>query len=164
VNLTTIAYRDGVMAGDSCWQANNLQTTSMTKVTKLSSGSLFGAAGDGDIRALLTLLDKIRLLDRMPSRADLAALRCDVQAIWVFPQGQISMIAIAPGGLDGDNLDHYDAQIWPANRGFAAVGTGAELAIGAMAAGKDARHAVGIACKFDINSRLPIHSVELRRR
>jgi hypothetical protein len=162
--LTTIAYRDGIMAGDSCWQASNVQTTSMSKVVRLASGSLFGAAGDGDIRALLALLDKIRSIDRMPSRADLAALKCDVQAILVFPRGQVSMIAIAPGGVDGNNLDHYEAQIWPANRGIAAVGTGAELAIGAMAAGRDARQAVGIACKFDINSRLPVHALALRRR
>jgi hypothetical protein len=119
--LTTIAYRDGLMAGDSCWQANNLQTTSMTKVTRLSSGSLFGAAGDGDIRALLALLDKIRSADRMPSRNELAALKCDAQAILVFPRAQVLMMAIAPGGPDGNNLDYYDAQIWPANRGFAAV-------------------------------------------
>lgn len=162
--MTTIAYRDGIMAGDSCWHANSLQTTSMTKVTRLSSGSLFGAAGDGDIRGLLILLDKIRSIDRMPSRTDLAALKCDVQAILVFPRGQVSMISIAPGGPEGNNLEHYEAQIWPANRGFTAVGTGAELAIGAMAAGKGARHAVGIACKFDINSRLPIHALALKRR
>lgn len=160
--MTTIAYRDGVMAGDSCWHVNNLQTTSMTKVVRLSSGSLFGAAGDGDIRALLTLLDKIKSVDRMPSRADLAALKCDIHAILVFPRAQISMISIAPGGPDCNNLDHYEAQIWPANRGFAAVGTGAELAIGAMAAGKSARQAVGIACKFDVNSRFPVHTLALK--
>lgn len=162
--MTTIAYRDGVMAGDSCWQANNVQTTSMTKVLRLSSGALFGAAGDGDIRALLAVLDRIRSPDRMPPRVDLAALKCDVQAIVAFPRGQISMLSITPGGAEGNNLDHYDAQIWPANRGFAAVGTGAELAIGAMAAGKGARQAVGIACKFDVNSRLPVHALVIRRR
>jgi hypothetical protein len=33
-----------------------------------------------------------------------------------------------------------------------------------MAAGKDARQAVGIACQFDINSRLPIHALALKHR
>ena len=40
----------------------------------------------------------------------------------------------------------------------------ADVQLRAMAAGKDARHAVGIACRFDINSRLPVHSLELKRR
>lgn len=159
--MTTIAYRNGVMACDSCWQSNHLQTTSLTKIARLASESLFGAAGDGDIRALLTLLDKVRLPGRLPSRAELATLKCDVEGILVFPRGQVMMISIAPGGTDRNNLDHYEAQTWPANRGIAAAGTGGELALGAMAAGKSAREAVAIACKCDINSRLPVHALAL---
>lgn len=162
--MTTIAYRNGVMACDSCWQPSHLQTTSLTKITKLTSGSLFGAAGDGDIRALLTLIDKIRLPSRLPSRAEFAMLKCDVEGILVFPRGQVIMISIAPGGADRNNLNHYEAQTWPANRGIAAAGTGSELALGAMAAGKSPREAVAIACKFDINSRLPVHTLALSRR
>jgi hypothetical protein len=151
------------MACDSCWQANHLQTTSLTKITRFASGALFGSSGDGDIRSLHALLDKIRSVDKMPSRADLAALKCDVEGILVLPRGQIVMIAISPGGVDQSNLDHYDAQIWPANRGLVAVGTGAELALGAMASGKSARDAVSIACRFDINSRLPVHAMSLKQ-
>lgn len=162
--MTTIAYRDGTMACDSCWQASHVQTTSLNKIDRFASGALFGSAGDGDIRALQVLLDKVRSIEKLPSRAELAALKCDVEGILVFPNGQVAMIAISPGGADRNNLDHYDAQIWPANRGLAAVGTGAELALGAMAAGKNARHAVAIACRFDINSRLPVHAMSLKKR
>lgn len=162
--MTTIAYRDGTMACDSCWQANHVQTTSMTKIIRLAGGALFGSAGDGDIRGLLALLDKVRSFDRLPSRAEFSALKCEVEGVLVFPRGHVAMIAISPGGPDQNNLDHYEAQIWPANRGLAAAGTGAELAIGAMAAGKTAREAVAIACRFDINSRLPVHAMTLNRR
>lgn len=162
--MTTIAYRDGTMACDSCWQANHVQTTSLTKIIRLASGALLGSAGDGDIRGLQTLLEKVKSLDRLPSRAELSALKCDIEGILAFPRGHVAMIAIFPGGPDRNNLDHYEAQVWLANRGLVAVGTGAELAIGAMAAGKSAREAVAIACRFDINSRLPVHAMTLNRR
>lgn len=162
--MTTIAYRDGTMACDSCWQANHVQTTSMTKIVRLASGALFGSSGDGDIRTLQVLLDRVKDFGKMPSRAELSALKCEVDGILVLPHGHIMMISIAPGGADHNNFDHFDAQIWPANRGLAAVGSGAELALGAMAAGKNARSAVAIACRFDIHSRLPVHVMNIKTR
>lgn len=157
--MTTIAYKDGVMACDSCWASNSVQTTSLTKIQRLSSSALIGTAGDGDVRAVLALLDKIKSPDKLPTRFDLAATRCDFDAILVFLTGQVWHISIGRVGK-GD----YEGQVWPANRGIAAVGSGSELAIGAMAAGKSARDAVNIACKFDINSRRPVHVVALAER
>lgn len=154
--MTTIAYKDGVMACDSCWASDSLQTTSLTKIERLSSGALFGAAGDGDIRAALALLDKIKSSSRLPSCADLAATRCDLKAILVFANGQPWMIDIGKEGPE------FYGQVVPANRGIAGAGTGAELAIGAMAAGKSAAEAVRIACRYDINSRLPVHTLALK--
>lgn len=153
--MTTIAYRDGTMASDSCWADEGLQTTSLSKIDRLSSGALFGAAGDGDIRALLALIDKVKSPDKLPTKAELAATRCEVKGILVFKAGQVWMIGIEKSG------EHFDAMVWPANRSIAGVGSGGELAVGAMAAGKSAAEAVRIACRFDINSRPPVHSVKL---
>ena len=44
---------------------------------------------------------------------------------------------------------------------FAAWGSGASLAIGAMAAGASARHAVAIACRFNIWCSEPVRSISL---
>lgn len=153
--MTTIAYRDGVMACDSCWASNGVQTTSQTKIDRLSSGALFGSAGDGDIRALLALIDKVKSPDKLPTKAELAATRCEVIGIIVFKAGQVWMIAIEKQG------EHFEAMIWPANRNIAGVGSGGEFAIGAMAAGKNPSEAVRIACRYDINSRPPVHTVKL---
>lgn len=153
--ITTIAYRDGIMACDSCWASGGVQTTSMTKIDRLSSGALFGAAGDGDIRAVLALLDKIRSPAKLPTKAEFAATRCEVDGIIAFKTGQVWMLAIEKQG------EHFDAMVWPANRNIAGVGSGGELAIGAMAAGKSAAEAVRIACRYDINSRPPVHAVKL---
>lgn len=155
--MTTIAWDGKTMACDSCWAMNGTQTTSMTKLERLSSGAIIGAAGDGDIRALLALIDKIKMPNKLPTRHELAALRSEFLVLLAFPRGQV--FHLGSGGEEG----RYDAQIWPANRGIAAAGSGADLALGAMAAGKSAREAVAIACRFDINSRLPVHTMALAK-
>lgn len=157
--MTTIAYRSGILASDSCWAANDVQTTSLIKIRRLSSGALLGTAGDGDDRALIELLDKIRSPDKLPSRDGFAALKCDMDAILVFKSGQVFKIGIEREAKHGAE---FEAQVWPANRGFVAAGSGAELAIGAMAHGASAKEAVAIACNWDINSRGPVHVVRLK--
>lgn len=155
--MTTIAFDGKTMACDSCWANFGTQTTSMTKIERLASGALLGGAGDSDIRSLIALIDKIKTPDKLPSRHDLSALKSDFHVLLAFPRGQV--VHIASGGEEG----RYDAQIWPANRGIAAAGSGADVALGAMAAGKTAREAVAIACRFDINSRLPVHTMALAK-
>ena len=156
--MTTVAYRGGFIASDSCWAMGNTRTTSASKVDRLASGALLGQAGDGDSRAVVALLDKVKTFEKIPSRADLAATRCDFHGILVLPRGEVVIVAIEP---IGDEHHHYDAQVWKANRGYAAVGSGADFALGAMSAGKSAADAVRIACEWDINSRLPVHVVNL---
>lgn len=150
--MTTIAYTKGVMASDSCWADEGLRTSSLIKIRRLSSGALYGGAGDSDDRTLVGVLDKIRTPDRLPSREDLARLDGDFEALLVFPQGKI--LKLTKSGRD--------AQIWECNRGLMAIGSGGEIAIGAMASGKSAREAVAVACDWDTNSRLPVHVLELR--
>lgn len=162
--MTTVAYKDGVMACDSCWaDESGMQTTSAIKIDKLSGGGLLGQAGDGDARAVLDILDKVRTVKQFPSRKDLADTRVEFHGLFVLPDRTIYLIDIYP-----ENPDVYDtwaAQVWLAGRrGMAAVGSGSHVAIGAMSAGKSAREAVAIACDWDINSRLPVHSIQLPER
>ena len=159
--MTTIAFKDGIMACDSCWTYYSTQTTSLIKIQRLSSGAMLGSAGDNDDRPVMALLDKIKTFDKLPSKADLANTRCDFDGLLVLPRGKIVMITIGP---QDDNYAHYDGQLWEANRGFAAIGSGTQLALGAMAAGKSAREAVAIACKFDVHSRLPVHTMTLGKK
>jgi ATP-dependent protease HslVU (ClpYQ) peptidase subunit len=156
--MTTCAYKDGVLATDSCWTWGDTQTTSLIKVRRLSSGALLGGAGDNDDRAVVALLDKIKTFERLPSKAELAATRTRFAGLLVLPRGKVVMIDIEP--MD-EGYNHYDAQVWEANRGFAAIGSGSHYALGAMAAGKGAKEAVAIACRLDINSKPPVHSMAL---
>jgi hypothetical protein len=156
--VTTIAYKDGVMACDSCWTGDEMQEASQTKIVRLASGALLGGSGDNDSREIFQLLDKIKRDKQLPTRTQLAALRVSFSGLLALPNGEIFKISADFGEKESDS----DYGIWPVGRrGLAAAGSGCHLAIGAMAAGKSAREAVAIACKFDINSRLPVHSLEL---
>jgi hypothetical protein len=154
--MTTIAYRDGLMACDSCWTSDEAQTVSATKIKRLKHGLLWGASGDNDIREIVKLIDGCKSHNQLPLRSTLAGVRADCSGLVVFPSGRIFQIATA---YKTDSED--DLGVWEVNRGFAAVGTGCHLALGAMAAGRSAAQAVAIACRFDINSRPPIHKIKL---
>lgn len=154
--MTTVAYKDGVMACDSCWAYGSLQTTSATKIDRLSSGALFGQSGDLDTRGLVALLSQVKTGKQLPFRSALDEITEACLGILVLPDKSVWMVSTKcnPSGDD-------DVGIWPCDLHMAAVGTGSEIAIGAMAAGKTAAEAVAIACQFDINSRPPVHELSL---
>lgn len=157
--MTTIACKDRIMACDSCWtDSNSLVGTSKNKIVKLKSGALLGEAGDNDSRAVVKLLQNVKNFDQMPTALELAACCVDYAAVILFPNGDMAQIAIE---RDKTVEMAYIAGAWPVNRGMTAVGSGAEVAIGAMAAGKSASQAVAIACQWDPNSKLPVHEIAI---
>lgn len=152
--MTIIAYRYGIMACDSCWATQEgLQEISLTKIRRLKSGGLLGGAGEGDSRDAELLLENVKHPKDLPLRSKLQELRLDWTGLLVLPDGSVWTVATS------DTPDKKDAEvgICQFNRGFAAVGTGAEIAIGAMAAGKSAFEAVKIVCDWDIHCRPPVH-------
>jgi len=156
--MTTIAYKDGTIACDSCWTYMETQVVSASKITRLSSGGLLGQAGDNDGREMVTFLDKIKSPKQLPTRSALMELGISFVGVLVLPRGHAFMVASRENPKDFDD----ECGIWECNRGFIATGSGSDIALGAMAAGKSAADAVKIACKFDINSRLPVHVLKLR--
>lgn len=157
--MTTIAYCKGQMASDSCVTHGNVRTGSVCKIQRLSSGALLGTAGDVEYRDLIPMLDKVRTIARMPTKKELASLRMNVDALWVSKTGKPVYISIHELG---NAYDHYHAEVCELNiGGIAAIGSGADFAMGAMSAGRSAREAVAIACKWDIYSKLPVHVLKL---
>lgn len=157
--MTTIAFKSGLMACDSCHStAGGLIVISNIKIQRLASGALLGGAGDGDDRAVVELLDAIKNPVNLPSRKDLEATRTDYTGLLVFPNGRVFQIDIEQ---PKDKQDFVAAVEEIIGRNFAAVGSGHEIAIGAMAAGASAADAVAIACDWDTGSRLPVHVVGL---
>jgi hypothetical protein len=158
--MTTIAFRDGVMASDSCWTAlDGVQVVSAVKINRLASGALLGQAGDNDSREVVELLNRVDCRGKLPKRSALLRIKVDCSALLAFPSGRVYQVETSSRE---EIPEDADIGIWEVNRGFAAVGTGSHLALGAMAHGATAEQAVVIACGFDIHSRLPAHGWVLR--
>lgn len=157
--MTTIACKDRTMACDSCWTDSNwLVGTSRNKIIKLKSGALLGEAGDNDTRAVVKLLQGVKNFGQLPTARELAECAVDYTAIILFPSGEMAQISIE---RHAESSMSYVANAWPVNRGMSSVGTGAAVAIGAMASGKTASQAVAIACSWDPNSKMPVHEEAL---
>ena len=166
--MTCIAWRAGWMVCDSCWTFGDTQVGSLIKIQRLTSGALLGQAGDNDCRNLVLLFDRIKDPSKFPSKQELATTKDNFMGLLALPKGGVWVIASAPVDEAGWPVaDSYDEReevgIWPATSmgGYAAVGSGSDLALAAMDAGANARQAVEIACRRNINCRLPIHAVPL---
>ncbi len=160
--MTTVAFKDGVMASDSCWTCGDNIDSLMSKVTRLASGALLGQAGDNDARAVERLFDKIKTPAGFPSRDELLRIRLDYSGLLVLPKGRIFKISLTHASeahWGGDFKE--DVGLWEISGVIASIGSGRDYALGAMAAGKSAKEAVQIACRYDINSRPPVHTITL---
>lgn len=168
--MTCVAWRNGVMACDSCWTDGDTQVASLIKITRLSSGALLGQAGDNDARAITALLDKIKDPSKLPSKKELAATLDGFMGLIAFPRGGVYYVSNGPVDEQGWPVeDSYgnrdDVGVWPATSmgGYCAVGSGSDLALAAMDGGPNvsAIRAVEIACRRNVNCRLPVHAVRL---
>lgn len=129
--MTTIAYRDGMLAADSLATSNGLRDDYCAKVWRV--GPLMGAACGS--RALC-----LKFQD------------------WV----RAGMVGSSPfeGKDDGNGLlvtpDHVicfaNSGAWPVYADFYALGSGYQLAMGAMEVGASAEEAVLAAIKWDVSS------------
>lgn len=150
--MTTIAAKDGTMASDArCTNDDASFATRMSKVFRLDNKALLGCSGDADCRDVIALLNKATL-KKLPSRAELAATRTDFGGLMLFPNGTLYYIDIQ----QLPNSPDWVASVVECKERFAAVGSGAAYALGAMAAGRSAKQSVEIACRFDTMSGPPV--------
>jgi hypothetical protein len=154
------------MACDSCW-TNGSGTVDVlaNKIFRLSSGGILGQAGQNDGRPIVEMFDKVKTPGQLPSYDALCKLRVSSICLLVLPKGRFYKIAttlVAQENWDqGFEANFGDGVgIWELT-GFGACGSGTDLALAAMSAGASARDACLIACRYDINSRPPVHVVPL---
>jgi len=147
--MTTIAVRGGVMASDSqCTDGGGMKTGSCQKIFRIEGRGVLGISGDADARDVVVLLSKSR---EMPSRERLAKLRIDHESIFLTKGGEIWIISISRDSGD----DEWHGSCVLIEQEFAAVGSGAYFALGAMQFGASAEEAVVVAAAWDSNSGLP---------
>lgn len=137
--MTTIVYRDGVMAGDTCVTGGDVRRGAHDKVFNTKAHGLFGCSGDA--WASDKLLKWINGGADQNSKPDLADSK--FSAMWVTESGLIMV---------------FNELLFPTEikTEFCAIGSGNEIALGAMAAGAGPYVAVRIACRFDVHSAEPI--------
>lgn len=143
--MTTIAYKDGVMAGDqrlSSTDTGHIWTDKCRKVFKLRDGSIFGGAGDDDATIqLLAALKKGFLAPKIEG---------DVDAIHVTPDGKVFL-------WSGTRWCKWHSP-------FAAIGSGKRNAITALRLGHDAVTAVKEGIANDVFSGGRVQTVKLKRK
>lgn len=145
--MTTIVFKDGVLAADSRAYAGGSASLGMKiKIRRLADGSLVGVSttvpGLGE--AVMTWLDNNRHHDYLPN----------------FPEPNFTALLIDPAG----QVFFFNGTWMPAGPIWApyfAIGSGEEIAKGALEMGADPIQAIAIAIRHDTWSGAPIVSLNL---
>lgn len=154
--MTTVAYRDGIMAADSimsCTEDGEYEWLRPTrKLFRLSTGAFKGglAGTAGTNGSGLVFLKWIQ--DQWAGAVDEFS-RPDLK------DGEFTCLILTPD----QRLLEYDQWLEPEEitMPFHAIGTGAPIALGAMYAGASAKEAVEIACKVSPHSAGPVVTGDL---
>jgi 20S proteasome alpha/beta subunit len=140
--MTTIAYRDGVMAADSAMWQGDLLLGTVQKIYRLDEGHrLAGFAGD--LAVCQRLIDLLRANPKPPYEA-IKSCGDGGSVLMVDHSGCMWAVDTDTGGFCEMQAP------------FVAIGSGAMLAMGRMDGGGTARDAIETACKFDGGSRVPV--------
>jgi len=145
--ITTIAYKDGILAVDSAVTGSGKYFGSVMKAV---NGDGWAASVAGSISMNGAMAHEIAacVLDFAPPPGGLKFLKSDIEILFVNKHGHI--YSCWNEGCTKIDTDFY------------ALGSGEAVAIGAMAAGATAEEAVTIACKYDIATRGPVHVLRVR--
>lgn len=140
--MTTIAYKNGIIASDSRIVDSEAGTCgTIRKISKVDN-CLIGACGNAELVAWFLNNFNGRMFNKVnhnPQTTICNHRDDEFQGLIVSPRGKVFMIeaSLMPFEITTKQV---------------AVGSGAAYAMGAMAAGKSAAEAVTIAMKFDMNS------------
>lgn len=145
--MTTIVYRDGILAGDRrAYSGDKKPIGTKTKIHRLEDGTLWGVSSSNvGADALLK-----RWIEGGCAPADCNDLKPEsFELIVVRPDGEIFY---ANGNLDLSG---------PLTADYVAIGSGDHYALGALATGVSAQEAVRIASDLDIWSGGGIDTLSL---
>lgn len=145
--MTTIVYKNGVMAGDSrAFTGTSIKVGSKSKVYKLQDGRLLGVSSNTPGACELIVAWVADGARRKRAPVEHCGDSFDVLLI----------------GLDGAATLYSDSfnPIGPVSAPYFAIGSGAQIALGAMAMGADPVQAVEVAIMHDAWSAAPIYMVQ----
>ena len=133
--MTTVVYRDGVLAADTLVVANGIVVGQKSKLFRVGSHSAIGFAGD------------IKYMNKF--------LESTPEDEFTGEFGAIRVVGKKVTTYSGDNNpEEVDAP-------FHAIGSGWEIAMGAMAMGATAEEAVRVAMQYDVNTGGEVECITL---
>ena len=133
--MTTIAYRDGVLAADTRVSTGGIMDCEIIKIARNSDGDLAGASGDAGFSAefLRWFLGGEKQNTPVPKKEN-----NPYEGLIFRSSGEINVFD--EGGVCQVTAPYY------------ASGSGVCIALGAMAYGADAEQAVRMAMKHDVST------------
>ena len=140
--MSIVAYKNGILAADSRAYGGDYQTSPGTKakIHRLADGSRVGVTS-----AIIGMPERyVAWLNAGADPEKFGDPKPDCTVLLVKPNGDIFL---ADSGLYFSGPIKCEAH---------AIGSGAPIAVGAMAAGASAEEAVAIACRFDKHCGLPV--------
>jgi len=146
--MTTVVYKNGTLAFDSKITEGNIHTCNASKGRQTKNMLMAGA---GDLEDLVAAFDWLEAGGSEVTKKDYNLLRivnCDI--ITINKHGEVF---------------HYSGSLYPVKTTapWFALGSGQELAMGALEMGATAKEAVQIAAKYDVNTGGTIHTLSLKR-
>lgn len=157
--MTVIAWDSKEMVSDSqCTYETGKRSYNEKKLFRLKSGAVLGTAGDADWRDILNLLDSAEHGYDLPSRHDLSVLRTHFHGLIWLPDRSIWEISIEQ---DEEERHVWYASVTEVKEKKAAVGCGADNAMGVLDNGGSARDAVKAAIKRDVFCGGPLQCMTL---
>lgn len=144
--MTTVAYAKGIMAADTQMTFGDATKARVSKIVRLTDGSLFACAGSQSQNARLKAW---ALEGFIPENRPRFGPKAEVEALLIKPDGTIWYY---DGSAIPDKLEDK----------FYAIGSGGAYALGAMACGRSAAQAVRIAARYDSTTSEPIDKMELQ--
>lgn len=156
--MTTIAFKNGVIAADSqvtvesdAGGARNFKTKKLFRrivhINGVPTDAILATAGESAPGSLF--------VEQWSSGKSLTEIR----DLFAFSAPDFSILVVTETGL-------FEIDKWcvmePVYEPFYAIGSGAKLAMGAMEAGASAQKAVEIACRRDPYTALPVVTMRLK--
>lgn len=159
--ITVIAWDSKEMVSDSLSTVDNKRFSMCQKLFKLKSGAILGTAGESDAREIIVLLDTAETEVDLPSRLSLSMCRAEFCGLLWLPDRTLWSIDIIQ--------DQHQHEIWNASvvqvKGkIAAVGCGADNALGVLTMGGSAVEAVKAAIKLDVFCGGPVQRMTLEAK
>jgi len=150
--VTTIAFRGGVLAGDSCHNQEDKEGNSwcyrLANKLTVNKHVAYGTSGDADSPGFFEMLAKLKSPGDFPPWSVRETFE-DVRALVCFRSGEVYTCE------DGELSEFGDGD-------YAAIGSGRKFALGAMIRGASAVEAVFAACSICNHTRPPIYAFDTK--